>query len=120
MNNNIPLQVTINTIGNKWRLQILYELRDSRLRFSSIKQKIPHITNKTLIHELRELMACGLVERIMYPQIPPRVEYFLSSLGKSTIPLMESMVSWGNYYSSCQPKIQNYTPLSVDVASRFS
>ena len=115
MNKHTYLNDTISIIGNKWRLQILYQLRNSRLRFSQLKQAIPLITHKTLIHELRNLMLAGLVEREMYAQIPPRVEYYITPLGYTTIPIIDSMISWGNYYSTCHPTHSNYTPLPVEL-----
>lgn len=115
MNNQVDLNTAINIIGNKWRLQILYQLRNSRMRFSQLKQQLPLITHKTLIQELRNLMLAGLVEREMYAQIPPRVDYFLTSLGNTSIPVVDSLSSWGKYYSTCHSSNSNYTPLPSEL-----
>jgi DNA-binding HxlR family transcriptional regulator len=116
MDNQSGLNTALNIIGNKWKLQILFQLKNSRLRFSELKKQLPLITHKSLIQELRNLMLAGLVEREMYTQIPPRVDYYLTSLGNISIPVVESLSSWGNYYATCHATNTNYTPLPIELA----
>ena len=87
-------------ISGKWRLVILYWLVEHEaIRFNELQRKIRIITYKTLSTELKAMEADGLVIRKEYPQIPPKVEYSLSSKGRSLLPIMESMCQWGTEHS---------------------
>lgn len=91
-----PFGYTLSMIGGKWRLVILYWLVEHEaIRFNELQRKIGTITYKTLSTELKAMEADGLVIRKEYPQIPPKVEYSLSSKGRSLLPIMESMCQWG-------------------------
>lgn len=91
-----PFEYTLNIIGGKWKMRIIYQLASNEvLRFNEIKRKIPEITYKVLTSQLKELENDGIVIRKEYPQVPPKVEYFLSERGLSLIPLLNEMCSWG-------------------------
>lgn len=90
-----PLQVAINVIGGKWKTIILYILRDETLRFGEIKKAIPKITQKMLTQQLRELEADGLVTRVVYPEVPPKVEYSLTEHAKELTPILNQLCVWG-------------------------
>lgn len=93
------VELTLQVIGGKWKPIILYRLsHDGTLRFSAIKRAIPNITQKMLTQQLRELESDGVVHREVYPQVPPKVEYSLTEVGRSVMPVIESLCKWGKRY----------------------
>ncbi len=95
---NCPIEATLDLIGGKYKSIILWHLVDQTLRFNEISKVIPQATPKMLTQQLRELEKDGLITRVVYPVIPPKVEYSLSDFGKSIIPVLESMCNWGKHY----------------------
>ena len=96
-------------IGGKWKPIIIFRLGDEgTLRFSEIKRSIPNITQKMLTKQLRELEADGIVHREVYPQVPPKVEYSLTEIGKTVMPEIRSLCDWGDKYEKWYH--QNETP----------
>jgi DNA-binding HxlR family transcriptional regulator len=91
-----PLSAAINVIGGKWKTIILYMLSDKTLRFGELKKSIPKITQKMLTQQLRELEADGLVTRVAYSEIPPRVEYSLTDYAKELGPILGQLCEWGS------------------------
>lgn len=91
---------TLKVLGGKWKSVILWQLRNDTLRFGELKKRIPAINQKILAAQLKDLEEHGVVFRKVYPEIPPRVEYSLSPLGKSLVPLLEAMFQWGEAYGS--------------------
>lgn len=89
------LSVTMGYIGGKWKTVILWYLRKGAKRFSELKRHIPDITEKMLSLQLRELEADGLIERKIFAEVPPRVEYSFTDFGNSMIPMLESIAAWG-------------------------
>ena len=96
---HIPIEITLNLIGGKWKVLILWLLKDRILRFSELKRKIPKITQKMITNQLRELESDGLVHRKVYAQVPPKVEYSLTDLGKSFLPILKEMHKWGESFA---------------------
>lgn len=91
-----PIEATLDVIGGKWKPLILYHLMDGTLRFSQILDRVqPRITQRMLTKELRELEASGLIDRKVYPQVPPKVEYTLTEKGRSLIPILDHLCTWG-------------------------
>lgn len=90
-----PVEVTVEVIGGKWKCTILWWLRRGAKRFGELMQLIPRINQKVLTEQLRELERDGLIERQTYQERPPRVEYFLTSLGKTLEPITDLMCDWG-------------------------
>lgn len=91
-----PIQFTLNLIGGKWKLVILWHLSfDGVMRYGEIKKSLSEITHKMLSQQLKELEADGFVHREEYHQIPPKVEYSLTDLGKSLLPILQSIFNWG-------------------------
>ncbi|GGD66125.1 winged helix-turn-helix transcriptional regulator [Paenibacillus nasutitermitis] len=87
---------TLNTLAGKWKLVILLHLEmNGTLRFSELKAKIPDISHKMLTSQLRELEKEHLIQRVIYPQIPPKVEYSISEHGKTLQPIFDLMHQWG-------------------------
>ncbi len=95
------VELTLQVIGGKWKPIIIYRLgNEGTLRFSEIKRSIPNITQKMLTQQLRELESDGVVHREVYPQVPPKVEYSLTELGKTVMPLMGALCEWGKSYEA--------------------
>jgi DNA-binding HxlR family transcriptional regulator len=94
------MELTLDLIGGKWKALILWHLGESTLRFSELKKTLPKITQKMFTHQLRELEASGLVNRLIYRQVPPKVEYSLTPAGKSLLPILETMCQWGENYAN--------------------
>lgn len=92
---NCPVEVTIDVVGGRWEMLILWNLRDEVRRFNELKRLIPGSTQKMLTSQLRELERDGIVARKVYPQVPPKVEYSLTDYGQSLRPLIEFACSWG-------------------------
>lgn len=95
---NCPVDATISKIGGKYKAVILYHLGYDTLRYNQIRKKIPAITDKMLAQQLRELESDNLIIKKIYPIIPPKTEYNLSELGKTLIPLLDSMCEWGQQF----------------------
>lgn len=95
-------EITIDLIGGKWKPLIIWHLGNNGiLRFNELKKTLPQITQKMLTQQLRELESDDLVSRKVYPQVPPKVEYTLTELGESIMPILKTMCIWGeDYYVS--------------------
>jgi len=93
------VELTLQVIGGKWKPIIIYRLgHEGTLRFSEMKRSIPNITQKMLTQQLRELESDGVVHREVYPQVPPRVEYSLTALGQTVMPVIDSLCRWGERF----------------------
>ena len=92
------IDLTLAVIGGKWKAAILYHLARQIMRFSELQRQFPDITRKMLTQQLRELERDGLVHREVYPQVPPKVEYWLTDKGRSIKPILELMCEWGAGY----------------------
>ncbi|MGN7477708.1 winged helix-turn-helix transcriptional regulator [Solibacillus silvestris] len=92
---NISVEATLEVIGGKWKCVILCHLTHGRKRTSELKRLMPNITQKMLTQQLRELEEDGVINRIVYNQIPPKVEYELSEYGQSLESILSSLCSWG-------------------------
>ena len=95
---NCPVDATISKIGGKYKAVILYHLGSDTLLYNQIRKKIPAITDIMLAQQLRELESDNLIIKKIYPVIPPKTEYSLSELGKTLIPLLDSMCEWGQQF----------------------
>lgn len=90
-----PVRTTLKVIGGKWKLPILWYLRDGELRYSELQKIIEGITPKMLAEQLRELEKDGIVARKVYPVVPPKVEYSLTEYGRTLDPILKTMGTWG-------------------------
>lgn len=90
--------VTLEIIGGKWKSLILWHLRVKTLRFSQLQRRLGSITQKMQTQQLRELERDGMIHREVYAEVPPRVEYSLTELGRSVVPILEQMCAWGKVY----------------------
>jgi len=94
------MELTLDLIGGKWKSLILWHLGENTLRFSELRRSLPRVTQKMLTQQLRELEESGLVNRFIYTQIPPKVEYSLTIAGKSLIPILATLCDWGQSYAN--------------------
>lgn len=98
-NYSCTFEITMDLIGGKWKPIIIWQLgTKGTLRFNELKKLLPQITQKMLTQQLRELEADSLVERKVYPQVPPKVEYALTQTGSSLMPILSMMCKWGGGY----------------------
>lgn len=97
-NISCPVEVTVRLIGGKYKPLILWHLIPDSLRYSELQKRIPGATPKMLTQHLRELEQDGLIIRTVYPTVPIRTEYRLSPSGRSMIPLLAEMCTWGKKY----------------------
>lgn len=94
-------QLAMQIIGGKWKPKVLFHLSENQVvRFGVLKRGVFGISEKMLIQSLKELEKDGLVKRKVYRQVPPKVEYSLTDLGKTFIPVLEGMFEWGKSYAS--------------------
>lgn len=94
-----PLALSVDLLGGKWKLQILWHLKDDVLRYTELKKKLNKISQKILTLNLRELEQDGLVSRKIYPVSPPKVEYSLTEYGETILPILNEIHMWGKDYS---------------------
>ena len=85
-------------LGGKWKIEILYYVSVKTRRFGELHRQIGDISQSSLTKQLRELEADGFISRYIYQEIPPKVEYSLTELGKSFIPILEHMKAWGEIH----------------------
>ena len=97
-NDHCPVEATLELIGGKYKALILWRLSEGKLRFSELRKLISSATPKMLTQQLRELETQQLVHREVFPVIPPKVEYSLTTLGKSLMPILVAMRDWGAQY----------------------
>ena len=95
---NCPVAATLDLIGGKYKALILWHLAEKKLRFSELRNVITNATPKMLTQQLRELEAQDLIHREVFAVIPPKVEYSLTELGKSLMPILVAMRDWGSGY----------------------
>ena len=95
---NCPVAATLELIGGKYKALILWNLAEKKLRFSELRNTIQGATPKMLTQQLRELEAQNLIHREVFAVVPPKVEYSLTELGRSLMPILVSMRDWGSSY----------------------
>jgi DNA-binding HxlR family transcriptional regulator len=94
-----PIMATIAMISDKWKVLIICKLTKGTLRFNELRRELKGVTQRVLTHQLRELEADGLVTRRVYAEVPPRVEYSLTELGRTLIPVLENLEAWAREHS---------------------
>jgi DNA-binding HxlR family transcriptional regulator len=93
--NRCPAEFTLAMIGGRWKIPILFHLLDGRKRFTELARALNGVTQKMLTQQLREMQRNGLVERKVFAQVPPKVEYSLTNLGVTLRPVVDAMCRWG-------------------------
>jgi len=97
---NNPVELSLDIIGGKWKIPILWRLKDDSKRYGELRRSLPNVTHKMLTQQLRELEQDEIITRKVYSEIPPKVEYSLTLLGKSVIPVIDLLREWGEEYRS--------------------
>ena len=95
-----PVETTLMLIGDKWKVLILRDLLPGTKRFGELKKSIGNVSQKVLTAQLRDMESNGLVNRKVYPEVPPRVEYSLTELGRSLKPIRDAMWDWGEEFKA--------------------
>jgi len=92
---NCPVRASLNLLGGKWTLLILFQINDRVIRYGELKRTIPGISEKMLIQELNFLVEHQFITKKAFPEIPPRVEYSLTKLGLNTLPIIDKLATFG-------------------------
>ncbi len=95
-----PVATAVDLIGGKWKLLIIRNLRNRSWRFNELQRDLEGISQKVLTESLKQLIDDGLVYRHDYQQVPPKVDYGLTDLGKNMLPVIDALADFGNYYKS--------------------
>lgn len=95
-----PVETTLTLIGDKWKVLILRDLLPGTKRFGELRKSIGNVSQKVLTAQLRDMEESGLVNRKVYAEVPPRVEYSLTDLGHSLKPILDAMQNWGEGYKA--------------------
>ena len=95
-----PVETTLTLIGDKWKVLIQRDLLPGTKRFGELKKSVGNVTQKVLTTQLRDMEEQGLVRRRVYAEVPPRVEYSLTALGRSLKPILDVMGAWGEEYKA--------------------
>lgn len=93
-----PVETALDVLAGKWKILILWYLRRDTLRFNELQKMLPRVTQKMLIQKLRELEEDGIVLRVVYPVVPPKVEYSLTKYGQTLKPIIKQMYLWGEIH----------------------
>ena len=93
-----PVEAALDVIGGKWKPLILWALGDNVLRFNELQKGLPGVNTKMLTKQLRELEGDGVIRRTVYPEVPPRVEYAITDFGRTLIPILQALCTWGAHY----------------------
>ncbi|WP_330400355.1 winged helix-turn-helix transcriptional regulator [Tepidibacter mesophilus] len=96
--NKCPMEVTLELLGDKWRFLIIRELLNGTKRFGELQKSLKTITQKVLSSNLKVMEKGGLINRKVYPVVPPKVEYSLTELGYSIDPILNELLNWGEFY----------------------
>ena len=97
---NNSVEFSLDIIGGKWKIPILWQLKNNPARYGELKKSLQNVTHKMLTQQLRELEKSGIIKRKVYPVVPPKVEYSLTELGKTILPIIEGLNEWGTFYKS--------------------
>jgi DNA-binding HxlR family transcriptional regulator len=100
---NCAVDLTVSIIGGRWKVLILQSLFKGTRRYSELQRELESVTPKVLAQQLRELEGDGILSRVVHPEVPPRVEYSLTELGKSLWPVLQAMHAWGSKHPHAPP-----------------
>jgi DNA-binding HxlR family transcriptional regulator len=95
---NNPVELSIDIIGGKWKMPVIWRLKDGSKRYGELRRSLPKVTHKMLTQQLRELEQDEIIKRKVYAEVPPKVEYSLTLLGESIIPVIDLLREWGEQY----------------------
>lgn len=97
-----PVEITLSLMADKWKFLIIRDLLTGTKRFGELQKSIGGVSQKVLTNNLRQMEKSGLINRKVYAEVPPKVEYSLTDLGRSLKPILDSMVNWGEDYRKMQ------------------
>ena len=100
---NCPVEATLDIIGGKWKSIILFRVLEETRRFNELRRLVPNLTQRMLTNQLRELERDGLIARKVYAQVPPKVEYSITGLGKTLEPVLLALTQWAQVHM--QPRL---------------
>lgn len=109
----LPVERALKVISGRWKAIILYHLFPGPLRLSELQRRIPEITQKVLINQLREMEEHGIVHREVYRQVPPRVDYSATQLGLSLEPVLLALCDWGHHHAAELDELHRLTDCAV-------
>lgn len=109
------LHLTKEVLGGKWKMSLIYAICSAIKRPSQLEKAFPELTKRVLSNQLKELEAYGIISKKVYPQLPPKVEYTLTSLGESLLPIIDMMDLWGNKHRRFLEKVIEETHPTVRV-----
>jgi DNA-binding HxlR family transcriptional regulator len=101
-----PMEVALDIVGGKWKGVILFRLTDGPVRFNALHRMICRITARSLTQALRELEADGMVQRTLYPEIPPRVDYALTDRARALLPVRSALMEWSQTHIYARPQAE--------------
>jgi DNA-binding HxlR family transcriptional regulator len=112
-----PIRDVLDRLGDRWTLLVLMELQGATLRFSTIKKQIPDVSPRMLAQTLRQLEFDGLISRMQYPTIPPKVEYSLTPLGQSMLKPVGALIEWASdNHEAVRAARAAYVPVEAQAA----
>ena len=118
VNDDCPIEATLDIVGGKWKVLILFYLMQGTVRFGELQRLIPKITQRMLTLQLRELEEDGVIHREVYRQVPPKVEYSLTEFGRSLEPLLLLMRDWGVMYKERLARKTTAAPPETETPMR--
>jgi DNA-binding HxlR family transcriptional regulator len=98
-----PIETTLDILGGKWKGMVLHRLLTGMTRFNELRRAVPNVTQRMLTRQLRELERDGVIQRRVYAEVPPRVEYSLTEFGSTLKPILMAMNDWGERYHGRHP-----------------
>ena len=93
-----PVEAAMDVIGGKYKALIVYELINGTRRYNEIQRAVPQATPRMLSKQLKELEEDGVINRVLYPVVPPKTEYSLTEMGETLVPIVEALCNWGEHY----------------------
>ncbi|WP_145950165.1 helix-turn-helix domain-containing protein [Paenibacillus sp. Y412MC10] len=118
---NIPVEAALEVIGGKWKVVILCYLTKGTRRTGQLKRLMPGITQKMLTQQLRELEKDGIISRVIYNQVPPRVEYSLTEYGQTLSDILDALCKWGEgHIDNKYPRKEDVLLNTEELERRFS
>ncbi|MCF2873246.1 MULTISPECIES: winged helix-turn-helix transcriptional regulator [unclassified Tenacibaculum] len=91
-----PFMTTLRFIGKRWKPAVLWKINDGKVRFNQLKEALPYISDKMLANTVSELEADGIIEKLIFKEVPLRIEYKLTNFGLGILPVLSEMNKWGS------------------------